>query len=148
MATGAIVGTIIAILIILFIIIDVSFYFNKKCGVLWTLQQKLAGKPEGDGDGARNVEEGDKENKQPLLTEAKAEEVNEEEVPEKKNEGLDNGEMEEMSPDEKEAKQLAEMEEKSSPIKPDSPIVPQSEATIIVNPATPETESHDDKPVA
>ncbi|KAK6173788.1 hypothetical protein SNE40_017187 [Patella caerulea] len=146
MATGAIIGTIIAILIILFIIIDVSFYFNKQCGVLWTLQQKLAGKPPGESDGARDMEEGDKENKQPLLTEAKAEEVNEEEVPEKKNEALE-GVMEEMSPDEKEAKQIAEMAD-TSPIKPDSPIVPQSEATIIVNPATPEAESHDDKPVA
>ena len=53
-------GILIAILIILFVVIDVSLYFTKQCGILWFLQHKM-GPGAGEGSGAAGaMEEGDR----------------------------------------------------------------------------------------
>ncbi|XP_032820509.1 neural cell adhesion molecule 1 isoform X2 [Petromyzon marinus] len=78
MGTGAIIGIVIVIFLILLVAIDVTCYFLKKCGLLMCITVSLCGKAGPSGKGAADPEQGKasyskEESKEPIV-EVKTEE--------------------------------------------------------------------------
>ncbi|XP_046544852.1 neural cell adhesion molecule 1-like [Haliotis rubra] len=113
MATAAIIGILIAIIILLFLVIDVTFYFTKQCGLLWTIKGKVTG---GEAGGERADAEAADHEKEAFIKDGKqdSEEPSAKENVDVVNETNKSGEedkMKELEPEDKEEKPVTESAE-------------------------------------
>ncbi|XP_048257888.1 neural cell adhesion molecule 1-like isoform X3 [Haliotis rufescens] len=153
MATAAIIGILIAIIILLFLVIDVTFYFTKQCGLLWALKGKVAG---GEAGGERADAEATDHEKEAFIKEGKqdSEEPSAKENVDVVNETDKSGEedkMKELEPEDKEEKPVTEsaeeVKEEAPPASsPQTETAPTPTAEASAESAVPDPQGDDKDP--
>ncbi|XP_067678400.1 neural cell adhesion molecule 2-like isoform X2 [Haliotis asinina] len=153
MATAAIIGILIAIIILLFLVIDVTFYFTKQCGLLWTIKGKVTG---GEAGGERADAEAADHEKEAFIKDGKldSEEPSAKENVDVVNETEKAGEedkMKELEPEDKEEKPVTEsaeeVKEEAPPASsPQTESPPATTADSAAESAVPQPQGEDKDP--